>query len=149
MSRAVELDAEGASPVAAKIETFSSTAAFRVTDGIRAKRCLSRLHFRDRHIRDRSAAIRRDKNEIVVGSLTCQGDFGFRTREIARNVKIARPDILFFTGDQLYEANGGYGIQRKPTRGGSTRLSAQVVHVRMGVGRVHAQHAVHLPARRS
>jgi alkaline phosphatase D len=25
-----------------------------------------------------------------------------------------RPDILFFTGDQLYEANGGYGIQRKP-----------------------------------
>ena len=56
------------------------------------------------------------KNEIVVGSLTCQGDFGFPHAEILRNVQIARPDLLLFTGDQLYEANGGYGIQRNANR---------------------------------
>ncbi|MFN7920129.1 MAG: alkaline phosphatase D family protein [Bryobacteraceae bacterium] len=55
-----------------------------------------------------------DKPRIVVGALTCQNDHGFPHAPIARNLKAIDPDILFFTGDQLYERSGEYGIQRAP-----------------------------------
>ena len=110
----VELKLKGRAPLQTKIDTFSSTASFRVTAWDSSKEVPFEIAFQGQTY---PGSIRRDpkeKNEIVVGSLTCQGDFGFPHTEIARNVKLARPDILLFTGDQLYEANGGYGIQRKP-----------------------------------
>jgi len=55
-----------------------------------------------------------EKNRIVAGSLTCQNDFGFPHTPIARNLTHLKPDILFFTGDQLYERSGEYGTQREP-----------------------------------
>jgi hypothetical protein len=64
-----------------------------------------------------SGTIRRDprgKTNLTAGSLTCQGDFGFPHHEIASNLAYLQPDILFFTGDQIYEANAGYGVQRAP-----------------------------------
>ena len=110
----VELRLRGRAPIRGAIETFSSTAAFRVPRWDTSKETPYEVTFQGQKY---SGAIRSDpkaKNEIVVASLTCQGDFGFPHAEIARNVKIAKPDILLFTGDQLYEANGGYGIQRRP-----------------------------------
>lgn len=110
----VVLRLKGRRPIPAKIETLSSTAAFRLERWNSAQDVPFELAFQSQTY---TGTIRRDpadKNEIVVGSLTCQGDFGFPHSAIARNLEIARPDILFFTGDQLYEANGGYGIQRGP-----------------------------------
>jgi hypothetical protein len=110
----VELRIKGKPAVSATVESFSSTATFRIP-GWKADRDVPyEIAFQGQKY---TGVIRRDpksKNEIVVGSLTCQGDFGFPHAEIFRNVQIARPDLLLFTGDQLYEANGGYGIQRKP-----------------------------------
>ena len=97
-----------------KAEPFSSTANFRITDWDPSQETRYEIAFQGHKY---SGAVRRDpkgRNEIVVGSLTCQGDFGFPHAEIFRNIQIANPDLLLFTGDQLYEANGGYGIQRKP-----------------------------------
>lgn len=54
------------------------------------------------------------KAKITVGSLTCQNDFAYPHEEIARNLAHTKPDILLFTGDQVYERNGEYGIQRAP-----------------------------------
>lgn len=44
-----------------------------------------------------------DKNEIVVGNLSCNSSktIGERT-EIVRNILIQDPDLLFFSGDQTY-----------------------------------------------
>ena len=110
----VELKLKGRPALQAKIDTFSSTASFRITGWDSSKEVPFEIAFQGQSY---PGSIRRDpkeKSEIVVGSLTCQGDFGFPHTGIARNVKIARPDILLFTGDQLYEANGGYGIQLTP-----------------------------------
>ena len=111
---AVELRVKGKPPVSAKIEPFSSTATFRLTGWSAAKDVPYEVAFQTQKYAGVIRADPKRKNEIVVGSLTCQGDFGFPHAEIFRNVQIARPDLLLFTGDQLYEANGGYGIQRKP-----------------------------------
>jgi hypothetical protein len=54
------------------------------------------------------------KAKITAAALTCQNDYGFPHEDIAANLAYAKPDVLFFTGDQVYERNGEYGIQRSP-----------------------------------
>lgn len=110
----VELRIKGRAPVRQKIEPVSSTVQFRVERWKANADVPFELAFAGQTY---AGTIKRDpvdKNEIVVGSLTCQGDFGFPHAEIARSLAAAKPDILFFTGDQLYEANGGYAIQTAP-----------------------------------
>jgi len=60
--------------------------------------------------------VRRDPvdRELVVAGFTGNTDSGFPNLEVARNVAIQNPDVLFFSGDQLYESVGGFGIIRKP-----------------------------------
>lgn len=55
-----------------------------------------------------------DKNELVVAGFTGNNDLGFPNSDIFNNVKKQDPDFLFFSGDQIYEGVGGYGIQAKP-----------------------------------
>ncbi len=54
-----------------------------------------------------------DKEEIVVAAFTGNGDYGFPHQDIVKHVSHLEPDMLAFTGDQIYEAVGEYGIQRK------------------------------------
>lgn len=56
-----------------------------------------------------------DGRKLVIGALTCCNDVGFPHQDMLRNVTHFKPDILFFTGDQIYEGVGGYGIQFEPT----------------------------------
>jgi len=56
-----------------------------------------------------------DKEEIVVAGFTGNSDLGFPNSDITRQVKFQNPDVLFFSGDQIYETVGGYGTQRFPT----------------------------------
>ncbi|MCS7025295.1 MAG: alkaline phosphatase D family protein [Bryobacteraceae bacterium] len=56
----------------------------------------------------------RNKDRITVAALTCCNDLGFPHSEITRALKHHNPDILFFTGDQIYERVGGYGNQLEP-----------------------------------
>ena len=55
-----------------------------------------------------------DKETIVVAAFTGNQDYAFPNHVIAQNVARQNPDVLFFSGDQLYEGNAGYGIQREP-----------------------------------
>jgi len=55
-----------------------------------------------------------DKDTLVIAGFTGNTDYGFPNREIVRNVGIHDPDVLFFSGDQIYESVGGYGIIRTP-----------------------------------
>ena len=59
-----------------------------------------------------TGTIRKDpveKPNVVVGLLTCVWDFGFPHVDFTTNLAAHRPDILFWTGDQVYEPVGGFG----------------------------------------
>lgn len=50
---------------------------------------------------------------LVVGGLTCQHWDGYPYRPLTENLASTDPDLLFFSGDQIYEPNGGYMIERE------------------------------------
>ncbi len=55
-----------------------------------------------------------EKEELVVGGLTGQNHYGFPYTPLTESLREMNPDLLFFSGDQIYEGNGGYGIIRYP-----------------------------------
>jgi PhoD-like phosphatase len=48
--------------------------------------------------------------DVVVGLLTCIWDLGFPHDDFTRHLAHHQPDVLFWTGDQIYEPVGGYGV---------------------------------------
>ncbi|GAB4110777.1 MAG: hypothetical protein Kow001_11780 [Acidobacteriota bacterium] len=54
------------------------------------------------------------KPQIVIAAFTGNNDLGFPNNEIVAHVSAHNPDLLFFSGDQIYERVGGYGFQREP-----------------------------------
>lgn len=51
---------------------------------------------------------------LRFGGLTCQHWQGYPYRPLVENLEKSNPDMLYFSGDQLYEGNGGYPIKRQP-----------------------------------
>lgn len=51
---------------------------------------------------------------LRLGALTCQNDYAFPYAPVADNLLKLDPDMLYFSGDQIYENHGGYGIIRDP-----------------------------------
>jgi hypothetical protein len=51
---------------------------------------------------------------LRLGALTCQNHYGFPYEPVANNVQSLDPDLVYFSGDQLYENHGGYGLIRQP-----------------------------------
>lgn len=55
-----------------------------------------------------------EKEEIVVAGFTGNNDLGFPNNDVTAHVKAHDPDLLFFSGDQIYEGVGGFGHQTSP-----------------------------------
>ncbi len=51
---------------------------------------------------------------LRLGALTCQKDYGFPYEPVANNIVKLDPDMIYFSGDQLYENHGGFGLIREP-----------------------------------
>ena len=51
---------------------------------------------------------------LRIGVLTCQKDYGFPYEPVVDNLIKLDPDMLYFSGDQIYENHGGYGVIRDP-----------------------------------
>lgn len=51
---------------------------------------------------------------LKFGGLTCQHWGGYPYSPLVKNLEAHNPDLLYFSGDQLYEENGGYSIKREP-----------------------------------
>jgi len=110
----VQLHINGKPAAQATADPQSHTAHFRLAHWDETQDARYEVVFQNYRHR---GTIRRNPNakpRLTVASLTCQNDFGYPHAEIARNIEHLRPDILFFTGDQVYERNGEYGIQRAP-----------------------------------
>ncbi len=52
---------------------------------------------------------------LRMAALTCQNDYGFPYAPVAENLLKLDPDLVFFSGDQIYEGHGGFGIIREPS----------------------------------
>lgn len=58
-----------------------------------------------------SGTIRRnpvEKETIVMAGLSCSHSELFPNRFLVENLLLQDPDLVFFSGDQIYETNGGY-----------------------------------------
>ena len=53
-------------------------------------------------------------SQLTLGALSCDNGFMFPNNKMVQTVTAQNPDMLFFAGDQLYEANGLHGIIRTP-----------------------------------
>ena len=51
---------------------------------------------------------------LRLGALTCQYHYGFPYSPLVKNLELSNADLLYFSGDQIYEQNGGYPIKRTP-----------------------------------
>jgi alkaline phosphatase D len=49
-----------------------------------------------------------DKNTIVMAGLSCSHSELFPNQFLVENLLQQDPDLVFFSGDQIYESNGGY-----------------------------------------
>ncbi len=54
--------------------------------------------------------------KLKLGSLTCQEAQAYPYSPLIKNLPKHNPDILLFSGDQIYEQNGGYPIKRTPEK---------------------------------
>ena len=105
------------------IHTLARNAAFRIPGWDSARDTPYRLVYKmiqpDRKTRECywEGTIRRDptdKAAIVVAGFTGNQDTGFPNIPTVKNVRWHNPDLLFFSGDQIYEGVAGYGIEREP-----------------------------------
>ena len=51
---------------------------------------------------------------LKLAALTCQKDYAFPYKPVRDNLLALQPDLAYFSGDQLYEDHGGYGLIRDP-----------------------------------
>jgi len=107
----------------ANIDAMARTARFRIEDWDATRDVPYRLVYRmieaDGQARDHTftGAIRRDpveKDPLIVAAFTGNADYAWPNLELVRYVTAQNPDFLFFSGDNIYEQVGGYGIERKP-----------------------------------
>ena len=55
-----------------------------------------------------------DRDTITVAAFTGDQDTGFPNSHTVRNVARHDSDMLFFSGNQIYESVAGCGIEREP-----------------------------------
>lgn len=104
------------------IEPEARTAIFRVAQWNAAEDTPYRLVYETESTDGNSlrhewrGTVRRDPTDrpISVAGMTCQMHYGFPYSPLVDNLIALDPDVLFFSGDQLYEQNGHYGIIRRP-----------------------------------
>lgn len=106
----------------AELDPDAWTATFRLSNWNEGEAAPFRLVYREQH-RDGGetehawqGTIRANPagRPLRLAGLTCQNDYSFPYAPVADHVLARDPDLLFFSGDQLYENHGGYGLIREP-----------------------------------
>jgi alkaline phosphatase D len=100
-----------------KIEEQSCTAHFQVEGWDSDKDVPYQLVYQNNGAEYKySGTIRKEPRDrpLRFGGLTCQHGNGYPYSPLINNLEKHNPDMLYFSGDQLYEQNGGYPIKRQP-----------------------------------
>jgi alkaline phosphatase D len=106
----------------APIDPDACTATFRIEAWQTNREVPYRLVYRSRSKGGESVdhawtgTVRREPTDrtVAIAGFTGNMDYVFPNAPLVRNVKHHDPDVLFFSGDQIYESVGGYGIIREP-----------------------------------
>ncbi|GAB3648655.1 hypothetical protein GCM10028791_12780 [Echinicola sediminis] len=101
------------------IDPKSYVATFSYADWNADKAVAYKLQYHhDGQVHEYKGTIQQDPKDrpLVVGGLTCQHGSGFPYRPLVENLAKSNPDLLYFSGDQIYEQNGGYPIKRSPVK---------------------------------
>lgn len=106
----------------AELDPDAWTATFRLSNWNEGEAAPFRLVYREQHTdggetaHDWRGTIRANPagRPLRLAGLTCQNDYSFPYAPVADHVLARDPDLLFFSGDQLYESHGGYGLIREP-----------------------------------
>jgi hypothetical protein len=96
------------------IDPMARTATFRVAEWDDSRDTPYRVVYGTQSY---GGTIRKDpvsKPKITVAAFTGNNDLGFPHADVVRNVRSFAPDLLFYSGDNIYERVGEYGIQRSP-----------------------------------
>ncbi len=104
------------------LDTDAWTATFRIPNWNEKVATRYKLIYREQHlggdqsVRDWGGTIKANPagRPLRIGALTCQNDYGFPYEPVANNLIKLDPDLLYFSGDQIYENHGGFGIIRDP-----------------------------------
>ena len=116
----VEQGGEWKSLGSARLDTDAWTATFRMANWDAKRATPYKVVYREKH-RDGghtdhewSGIIRANPEgrPLRMAALTCQNDYAFPYAPVAENVRKLDPDLVFFSGDQLYENHGGFGVIR-------------------------------------
>jgi len=106
----------------AKLDPDAWTATFRVANWDETQATPYRVVYREKQsdggeqLHIWAGTIRQNPKgrPLRIGALTCQNHIGFPYKPVADNLVNLDPDLLYFSGDQLYENHGGFGVIRKP-----------------------------------
>ncbi len=107
----------------AEIEYPSYTAQFKITDWEATKkvpyRVVVELPLRDntRHTYKWSGTIAEEpiaEEKVKALVMSCNCDYGFPDQEVVDNAGRHEADVVMFVGDQFYERNGKFRVQRDP-----------------------------------
>ena len=106
----------------AALDSEAWVATFRIPNWEETAATPYRLIYREQHsdgsesVNEWTGIIRANPVDrpLRLGALTCQNDYGFPYAPVADNLVKLDPDMLYFSGDQLYESHGGFGIIREP-----------------------------------
>ena len=99
------------------IEPISRTALFTLTDWKTDQDTDYRLVYANQgeeHYYEGTIRQEPEDRPLVLAGLTCQNGNGYPYTPLVMNLQAKNPDMLYFSGDQLYEGNGGYPIKREP-----------------------------------
>jgi phosphodiesterase/alkaline phosphatase D-like protein len=110
----VQRDGQWRSVAKSNIDAMSRTAVFRIPKWDSTRDTPYRVRYENHTW---SGTVRKDpvdKSEIVVAAFTGNNDLGFPHNDIVKHVSWHKPDFLVYTGDNIYERVGEYGVQRAP-----------------------------------
>lgn len=106
----------------APLDTDAWTATFRIANWNESEATPYRLVYRQQHTDGTetetewtgTVLANPSGRPLRMAALTCQNDYGFPYEPVANNVVKLKPDLIYFSGDQLYENHGGFGLIREP-----------------------------------
>jgi hypothetical protein len=106
----------------AKLDPDAWVATFRIPRWDAKKATPYKLVYREKH-KDGSESPHEwtgtikanpEGRPLRMAALTCQNDYGFPYAPVAENLLKLDPDLVYFSGDQIYENHGGFGVIREP-----------------------------------
>ncbi len=106
----------------AELDADAWTATFRIANWDESLEARYKLIYRENHKDgtetpdewEGTIKANPDGRPLRLGALTCQNDYGYPYAPVADNLIRLDSDMLYFSGDQLYESHGGFGIIRDP-----------------------------------